>query len=59
MLVQVIDCMGRVVRILVDKVQDGNTYTIPFDSTGLATGVYYLRLQNGPLQQVRPVLKVK
>lgn len=58
-LVQVIDCMGRVVKILVDKVQDGNTYTIPFDSTGLATGVYYLRLQNGPLQQVRPVLKVK
>ena len=58
-LIQVIDGMGRVVKILVDQVQDGNTYTISFDSTGLATGVYYLRLQNGPLQQVRPILKVK
>lgn len=58
-LVQVIDGMGRVVKILVDKVQDGNTHTISFDSTGLATGVYYLRLQNGALQQVRPILKVR
>lgn len=58
-LVQVIDCMGRVVRRLVDQEQDGNTYIIPFDSTGLAPGIYYLRLQNGPLQQVRPMLKVK
>lgn len=58
-LVQVINGMGRVVRILVDRVQDGNTYTINFDSSGLATGVYYLRLQNGPLQQVRPMLKLR
>ena len=58
-LVQVIDCMGRVVNSLVDKDQIGNTYTIPFNSSGLAAGSYYLRLQNGPLQQVRPILKVK
>ena len=58
-LVQVIDCMGRVVRRLVDQEQNGSTYIIPFDSTGLAPGIYYLRLQNGPLQQVRPMLKVK
>ncbi|MBN8858724.1 MAG: DUF1501 domain-containing protein [Sphingobacteriales bacterium] len=58
-LVQVIDGMGRVIKYLVDKEQPGNTYTIPFDSHGLAAGVYYLRLQNGPLQQVIPVLKVK
>ena len=58
-LVQVIDGMGRVVRILVDEIQEGNTHTLSFDSTGLAAGVYYLRLQNGPLQQVRPILKVK
>ncbi|MBX3242530.1 MAG: DUF1501 domain-containing protein [Chitinophagaceae bacterium] len=58
-LVQVIDCMGRVVKRLVDGNQTGNTYTITFDSTGLAAGIYYLRLQNGPLQQVRAILKVK
>lgn len=58
-LVQVIDCMGRVVKTLVDKDQIGNTYTVSFNSVGLAPGVYYLRLQNGPLQQVKPILKVK
>ncbi|MFT3750171.1 MAG: DUF1501 domain-containing protein [Agriterribacter sp.] len=58
-LVQVIDCMGRVVSVLVDKDQIGNTYTLQFNSTGLAPGVYYLRLQNGPLQQVKPILKVR
>lgn len=58
-LVQVIDCMGRVVRKLVDTNQTGNTYTITFDSAGLAAGIYYLRLQNGPLQQVKAILKVR
>lgn len=58
-LVQVIDNMGRVVRRLVDTSQPGNTYTVSFDSTGLAAGIYYLRLQNGPLQQVIAILKVR
>ncbi len=58
-LVQVIDCMGRVVRKLVDTNQTGNTYTVSFDSTGLAPGIYYFRLQNGPLQQVKSMLKVR
>lgn len=58
-LVQLMDGMGRVVRVLVDEVQDGKEHKLYFDGTGLATGVYYLRLQNGSLQQVRPILKVK
>lgn len=59
-LIQVIDALGRVVRTLVDKeYPTPGTYTIPFDSGGLPSGVYYARLQNGPTQQVKPMLKVK
>jgi uncharacterized protein (DUF1501 family) len=58
-LVQVIDALGRLVRTPVDGNYTAGTYTKPFDSGALPTGVYYLRLQNGPLQQVKPMLKVR
>lgn len=58
-LVQVMDSLGRVVKTLTDKVHTPGAYTLPFDSHGLPTGVYYARLQNGALQQVRSMLKVR
>jgi uncharacterized protein (DUF1501 family) len=58
-LVQVIDMLGRVVRTLADKDYTAGTYKVPFNSGGLPSGVYYARLQNGPIQQVRAMLKVR
>jgi uncharacterized protein (DUF1501 family) len=58
-LVQVMDCLGRVVATPVDKDYIQGVFTIPFDGKGLPSGVYYLRLQNGPVQQVKPSLKVR
>ena len=58
-LVQVFDTTGRRIAILADKVYDEGTYSVTFNSGALAPGVYYARLQNGPLQQVRPMLKVR
>ncbi|MFN2458315.1 MAG: DUF1501 domain-containing protein [Chitinophagaceae bacterium] len=59
-LIQIIDALGRVVKTLVDidYAAPGN-YTSSFDSGGLPTGVYYARLQNGPVQQVKSMLKVR
>ena len=51
--------LGRVVRTLVDKDYTPGTYTTSFDSGGFPTGVYYARLQNGPAQQVKSMLKVR
>jgi hypothetical protein len=51
--------MGRRVATLADKVYLEGTYSVTFDSGALASGVYYARLQNGSLQQVRPMLKVR
>ncbi|MBC7949672.1 MAG: DUF1501 domain-containing protein [Chitinophagaceae bacterium] len=58
-LVQVIDMLGRVIGTLTDKEYTPGTYSVTFDSGPLPTGVYYARLQNGPIQQVRAMLKVK
>ncbi len=58
-LVQIIDMLGRVIQTLVDKEYIAGTYTMSFDSGPLPTGVYYARLQNGPIQQVRAMLKVR
>lgn len=57
--VMVMDCLGRVVRILTDKVYTAGAFSVSFDSKGLPPGVYYARLQNGALQQVRSMLKVR
>lgn len=58
-LVQIFDTMGRRIKTLADQVYAQGSYTVTFNSDNLAAGVYYARLQNGSLQQVRPMLKVR
>lgn len=57
--IQIFNYEGRVVQMLVNEVYDPGTYTISWDSIGLATGNYYARLQNGNIQQVRSMMKVQ
>lgn len=59
-LIQVIDVLGHVVATLVDReYASAGNYTVDYDSGLMTTGVYYIRLQNGPVQQVRPMLKLR
>ena len=58
-LVQVMDTMGRLVKVLTEKDYAPGVYNIDFNSSGLSAGVYYTRLQNGAVQHVRPMLKTK
>lgn len=59
-LIQIIDALGHVVRTPVDKDYPGaGTFTTTFESGPLPVGVYYARLQNGPVQQVKAMLKVR
>ncbi|WP_143304805.1 DUF1501 domain-containing protein [Chitinophaga vietnamensis] len=58
-MIQIFDTMGRLVSVPVNKVHAPGTYTIAFDATYLPSGIYYARFQNGPVQQVRPMLKVR
>ena len=58
-LVQVLDNQGRLIANLADREYFQGKYNLDFDSEGMPPGVYYLRFQNGPLQQVRSMLKVR
>ncbi|WEK37572.1 MAG: DUF1501 domain-containing protein [Candidatus Pseudobacter hemicellulosilyticus] len=58
-LVQVMDSLGRVVRTLLDKVVLAGAYTFTLECPGWGAGVYYARFQNGAVQQMRSMLKVK
>jgi uncharacterized protein (DUF1501 family) len=57
-LVQLFDASGRLVMVPVDQDYIQGTYTVSVNTAGLAAGVYYARLQNQSIQQVRTLLKV-
>ncbi len=58
-MVQIFDTMGRMIAVPVDKTLPPGVYTFPYSGSALADGVYYARFQNGAVQQVRLMLKVK
>ncbi len=59
-LVQVMDTLGRVLATPIDREYPvPGTYSVVFNSGALAAGVYYARLQNGAIQQVRTMLKAR
>ena len=47
-IVKVYDVLGREVNTLVNEVKQPGTYTITFNASGLASGVYFYRLQVRP-----------
>ena len=52
--------MGRVIATRLEKDYTGAMQDkVKFDASGLPTGVYYARLQNGVVQHVWPMLKVR
>jgi len=58
--VMIIDTLGRMIATLVDQeYTTPGQYTVTFHAERFAAGVYYARLQNGPIQQVRAMLKGK
>lgn len=56
-LVQILDTMGRVIANLTDQTYTAGTYTVTFNGGTLPSGVYYARLQNMSVQQVRAMIK--
>lgn len=56
---QVFDLLGRPVATLVDELRTPGTYSVRFDGSALATGVYVYRLQAGAFSQSRRMALVR
>ncbi len=55
----VYDLLGREVAALVDEQKPAGRYTVQFDGTGLASGVYLVRLQAGGRTEVKSMLLIR
>ena len=58
-MIQVFNTMGKLITTLVDEVKAEGNYSVTFENRFYPPGVYYARLQNGELQQVRNMMIVR
>jgi hypothetical protein len=58
-IVKVFDVLGHEVATLLDEVKDPGTYTLHFDGSHLASGVYFYRLQAGGFMATRKLAMIK
>jgi hypothetical protein len=56
---KVFDVLGREVAVLVSGRQKAGNYVVPFNGSGLSSGVYFYRLQAGQFVQTRKMMLVK
>lgn len=56
---KVYDVLGREVGTLVNKVEQPGSYTVTFDASGLASGVYFYKLKAGSYSQTRKLVILK
>ena len=55
----VYDVLGREVAVLVNEAKQPGAYTVRFDGSGLASGVYLYRLTSGSFTQTRKMVLVR
>ncbi len=53
------DVLGREVAVLVDEQKTPGTYTATWDATGMASGVYFYRLQAGTFVDTKRLLLIR
>jgi hypothetical protein len=58
-IVNVYDLVGREVATLVNEVKEPGTYTVQFDGSNLASGVYLYRLTAGTYVQTRKLVLIR
>jgi uncharacterized protein (DUF1501 family) len=58
-MIQQINSLGQVVKVLANGEYAAGTYNVDIYNDNLATGVYFLRLQNQSLQKVISILKTQ
>lgn len=57
--IEVFDIVGRRIALLVDTAQQSGSYTVQFDGSGIASGLYLLRFQAGRFSETRQITLIK
>ena len=57
-MIQIINNEGSVIKTLIDQDLQAGKYDVDCDLEDAAAGIYYVRIQNQTLQQVKPMMKV-
>lgn len=57
--IEVFDVVGRRIAMLVDATQQSGSYTVQFDGSGIASGLYLLRFQAGRFNETRQITLIK
>jgi len=55
----VYDLLGRKIKTLINKKQNPGNYSIQFDGNGLASGIYYYKLQSGNFLETKKMILLK
>jgi len=55
----IFDATGRRIATLVDSEQDAGQYTLPFDASGLASGIYFVRFSAGDMLSTQKLTLIK
>lgn len=58
-LLQVFNTEGKLIKTLVDMEMNAGTHKVTFENEGYLPGVYYARIQNNAIQQIRTMLLVR
>ena len=58
-LLEVYDLGGRRIATLVNQSQQPGAYMVPFDGAGLASGIYFVRLQAGAYSSIQKLTLIK
>jgi hypothetical protein len=56
---RVYDVLGRLVSTLVNDMQNQGSYTVNFDASNLASGMYIYKLESGSFQAVKKMMLLK
>jgi hypothetical protein len=56
---RVFDMLGREVSVLLNERKDAGVHEVKFDAVGLASGVYFYRMQAGDFVQTSKLLLVR
>lgn len=57
--IEIFDVAGRRVALLVDDTQQPGSYTVQFDGSGIASGLYLVRFNAGSFNQAMPITFIK